>query len=58
MDGTTIQIVSVVAIIGFLWSLHREIGGLRKEIADLRERVGRVEGLLQGFLGRPQEPQT
>lgn len=58
MDGTTIQIVSVVAIIGFLWSLHREISGLRKEIADLRERVGRVEGLLQGFLGRPQEPQT
>lgn len=35
MDGTTIQIVSAVAIIGFLWSLHREIGSLRKGISNL-----------------------
>lgn len=66
MDAITIQIVSVVAIIGFLWSLHREIGSLRKEfsveiagvrqeVADLRERMSRVEGLLEGFIGRPQE---
>ena len=55
MDAITIQIVSVVAIIGFLWSLHREIGSLRKEMGDLRERMGRMEGLLEGFIGRPQE---
>ena len=58
MDSTTIQIVSVVAIIGFLWSLHREIGGLRKGMGDLRERMSRMEGLLQGLVGRLQEPQA
>ena len=58
MDSTTIQIVSVVAIIGFLWSLHREVGGLREEMGDLRECMGRMEGLLEGFVGCPQEPQA
>ncbi len=58
MDPITIQIVSVVAIIGFLWSLHREIGSLRKEIADLRDRMGQVEGLLHGLIARPSEPQV
>ena len=31
-----------VALIGFLWNLHRDI-------ADLRERMARLEGLLEGF---------
>lgn len=51
MDAITIQIVSVVAILGFLWNLHRDI-------ANLRERMARVEGLLEGFVGRPQESQS
>lgn len=78
MDTITIQIISfqmvaLVAIIGFLWTLHRDMGNLRKDvsrditdlrkefgsdIADLRERMARVEGLLEGFVGRPPEPQT
>ena len=62
MHVIIIQIVSVVAVIGFLWSLHREIGNLRQEvgndIADLRERMARMEGLLEGFVARPQEPQA
>ena len=69
MDPITIQIVSVVAIIGFLWSLHREIGSLRKDMADLhkemttevaslRDRMGQVEGLLHGLIARPSEPQV
>ena len=90
MDAITIQIVSVVAIIGFLWNLHCDVGNLRKEvgrdmaglrkevsqdmadmrqefgqdmadmrhdIADLRERMARMEGLLEGFVARPQESQ-
>ncbi len=79
MDAITIQIVSVVAILGFLWKLHHEVSNLhkdnadlRKEVAkdmaamrqefgrdtaDLRERMARVEGLLEGFVGRPQESQ-
>ena len=73
MNEITIQIVSVVAILGFLWGLHHEIASLRKEtsrdmdslrkefgrdIADLRERMARVEGLLEGFVSRPQESQS
>ena len=91
MDAVTIQIALAVAILGFLWNLHRDVGNLRKEvgqdmaglrkevrqdmaemrkeaskgmgemrqdIADLRERMARVEGLLEGFVGRPQESQT
>ncbi len=77
MDTVTIQIISfqtvaLVAILGFLWSLHRDMGNLRKDVgkdiadlrqefgkdtADLRERMARVEGLLEGFVGRPPEPQ-
>lgn len=58
MDAITIQIVSVVAILGFLWKLHHEVVNLHKDNADLRERMARVEGLLEGFVGRPPEPQT
>ena len=46
-------------------SLRREFGKdmaeMRQEfgrdVADLRERMARVEGLLEGFVGRPQESQ-
>lgn len=31
-----------VALVGFFWNLHRDI-------ADLRERMARLEGLLEGF---------
>ena len=39
-----------IAILGFLWNLHRDI-------ADLRERMARLEGLFQGFTGRTQPTQ-
>ena len=86
MDAITIQIVSAVAILGFMWKLHQEVSdlhkdnaALRKEVskdmadvrkdmaglrqefgrdtADLRERMARMEGLLEGFVGRPQASQ-
>ena len=37
-----------VAILGFLWGLHRDI-------ADLRERMARLEGLFEGFTRRQPE---
>ena len=80
MDAITIQIVSAVAILGFMWKLHQEVSdlhkdnaALRKEVskdmadlrqefgrdtADLRERMARMEGLLEGFVARPQESQS
>ena len=48
---TITTIIAAVAIIGFLWSLHRDIGGLhrdigglRGEMAGIRERLARLEG--------------
>ena len=91
MDDSIIQIVAFVAVIGFLWTLHRDVSSLRKEVdgnvenlrkevggdvaklrkevaedvgglsrdmADLRERMARVEGLLEGFVARPKEQQS
>ena len=63
MDAVTIQIISfqvatLVAILGFLWKLHHEVVNLHKDNADLRERMARVEGLLEGFVGRRPEPQS
>lgn len=56
MDTITIQIISfqmilLVAILGFLWNLHRDMAGLR-------ECMARVEGLLEGFVARSQESQS
>ena len=56
MDTITIQVISfqtivLVAILGFLWNLHRDVAGLC-------ERMARVEGLLEGFVARPPEPQS
>ena len=41
--------LSNVAIIGFLWTLHRDV-------ADLRERMARLEGLFEGFTRRESAP--
>ena len=43
MSTELISILMVgVALAGFLWNLHRDI-------ADLRERMARLEGLLEDF---------
>lgn len=56
MSGEWIAVLAVgttldVAILGFMWALHRDM-------ANLRERMARLEGLFQGFTGRqPAEAQ-
>ena len=40
-----IQLAAVVAILAFLWNLHRNVSGLRK-------RMARLEGLMEGLVGR------
>lgn len=56
MDAITIQVISfqvilLVAILGFLWDLHRDVAGLR-------ECMIRVEGLLEGLGARSQQSQS
>ena len=56
----TMGIVILIAIATSNRSLRRELGeridglskrvdGVQRELADVRERLGRVEGLLEGF---------
>lgn len=50
MDTSTLITIGVgIAILGFLWTLHRDI-------ADLRERMARLEGLFEGFTRRESVP--
>ena len=35
-------LTGVIAILAFLWNLHRDVAGLR-------ERMARLEGLIEGF---------
>lgn len=49
-----------VAVLAYLWnlqrSLHQDIAGIHRDIADLRERMARLEGLFEGFTGRKETP--
>lgn len=43
-----ITLGGIVAILVFLWNLHRDM-------ADLRERMARLEGLFEGFTGKARQ---
>ncbi len=46
MDGQVITTIAVaIPVLGFLWTIHRDVSGLR-------ERMARVEGLIEGLAGR------
>ena len=49
MDATWLQLAGIVAILAFLWTLHRDI-------ADLSESMARLEGLFEGFTRRESVP--
>lgn len=47
MSPELISILGVgVALAAFLWSVQKSV---HSDIADLRERMARLEGLLEGF---------
>ena len=50
MSNEFIAIVVVgVAVVGFLWSLHRDMNRLGERVAALGERVARLEGVMEGL---------
>ena len=56
-------ITAAVAILGFLWNLHRDLAGIHRDVAgvhrdigELRERMARIEGLFEGFTRREPPP--
>ena len=46
--------VAAVVIIGFLWSLHRNVAGLHRDMSDLRECMARLEGQVQMLASQMQ----
>ena len=43
---------ALVGILLFLWKFHGDMMDLKSEIAGLRERMARLEGLFEGFTRR------
>ena len=62
MNGTAQKIVAaiVIAMLGwivaeqrsFKTQIHADLSEIRNDIADLRERMARLEGLFEGFTKR------
>ena len=48
-----VNFAGFIAVLGFLWNVQR---GLHRDMADLRERMARLEGLVEGFIGRRETP--
>ncbi len=50
---SVVVVALMTAVLGFLWSLHRDVRNLSDRVAgDMRglsERVAKVEGLLEGL---------
>lgn len=50
---SVVVVALMIAVLGFLWSLHRGVRNLSDRVAgDMRglsERVAKVEGLLEGL---------
>ncbi len=57
LGGTVIGtgIALAATIVPGMRELRRAIGGLHRDIGELRERMARLEGLFQGFTGRGNE---
>ena len=59
--GTAIALAAVIlpslhAMRRDIAGLHRDIVGIDRGVADLRERMARLEGLFEGFTRRESAP--
>ena len=51
MESLEVWLTPAILIGGFLF-LCRQIGGLRRDVGDVRERLAKLEGLFEGFIMR------
>ena len=51
MESLEVWITPAILIGGFLFS-YRQIGELRRDVGDVRERLAKLEGLFEGFTKR------
>lgn len=55
MSAELIAIITIgIALAGLMLNGQHSINELRRDMADLRERMARLEGLFEGFTGRSQ----
>ena len=52
--GTSVALAAV--ILSSLHAMRRDIAGVHRDVADLRERMARLEGLFEGFTRREFAP--
>ena len=48
--------IFVLAVLGAFTWLHKDIGNIRDDVTRLRERMARVEALLEKFTGMKPDP--
>ena len=48
--GATIALVGIFAPV--LMGIRRDLTGVTRDVADVRERLARIEGLFDGFIRR------
>ena len=55
MESLEVWLTPAILIGGFLF-LYRQVGELRRDVGDVRERLAKLEGLFEGFTkrGRPE----
>ena len=56
MESLEVWLTPAILIGGFLF-LYRQIGELRRDVGDVRERLAKLEGLFEGFTKRVR-PET
>lgn len=59
LSSDTIAMIALqIAVVGFLWSLHRDVRGLDKDLRDVSDRLAKLEGVVEtlrdGILGKKQ----
>ena len=62
MSTDYLILAAAIAILAFLWNLHRDMRSLDRDMRGLAERVAKLEGLLEGLrdavTGRPPLRET
>ena len=49
MSVDYLTLAGLVAVIAFLWNLHRDIGALDRRLSGITEQVAKLEGMLEGL---------
>ena len=49
MNTDSLILAAAVAILAFLWNLHRDMRSLDRDMRGIAERAAKLEGLLEGL---------